>query len=670
MSASNDRRGPSGLPPPPGYHPPEPNADPAANPPATPSGPYPVQSDPQADPQYPTQPLPHVPPAHAPPAHYPGAAPVGPAAPYPHTPHQQPPPPAPPTPPYPPAQPLHPPTPAGTPVQPAIAPVPPPPHHSSPHMQVPMTPGGGAAVSQSGAPQIVYDHPSRPIAATGPISQVNAYQTHQPNITRSRAYRFVIDEQGLPMELGSGRSGKAFLGEEHWLQSKTAFRRHVAIKMLQRGVEPEDAMRFQMEKELLERVQGHPNIIKLFASGESDNEGFIPSHVRDTVENDFMIIELCDMSLEERLKGTRGGKREDLLRMPLRDRLFRVLEYMLPISSAVEYAHLECNVCHRDIKPGNILLRLPNPRLQGSVLDVRLADFNVGKVREEEQDLSVTRMQAVPGTLFFQSPEQETNMFELLVNVTQGADEVSYFEDFYIPVAQNDTFQLFNRGHRYSVMSADLRNKRVKLDRPYEDRTETNVRAQILKSVDRPADIYSLGAMFYYLVSGAYGNPKTLYDAFHKFIEYDGSDEGGQNTVEAYIEHEYSVINSLRTPRLDENNQPVVVPADRFFSYKHYLDGNGELIDKEIMKIIAKAMIRNKPDSYCQAWEISTMGISMLVYDLRRLYGGFGTYMPSRPGHLVLTSSSREGALTRAWDSLKGAFGGGKKSGRSKPRRK
>jgi len=514
----------------------------------------------------------------------------------------------------------------------------------------------------AGAPQIVYDHPSRPIAATGPITG-QAPVSHQPNITRARAYRFVLDQQGLPIELGSGRSGKAFLGEEHWLQSKTAFRRHVAIKIMQRGVSPEDALRFQMEKELLERVQGHPNIIQLFASGESDNEGFIPPYVRDTVENDFMIIELCDMSLEERLKGTRGGEREDLLRMPLRDRLFRVLEYMLPIAAAVEYAHLECNVCHRDIKPGNILIRLPNPRLQGSTLDVRLADFNVGKVREQEQDLSVTRMQAVPGTLFFQSPEQETNMFEILVNVSQGSPEVSYFEDFYIAIAQNDTFQLFNRGARYTVIAADLRRHRLMLDRPYEDRSELNVRAQILKSVDRAADIYSLGALFYYLISGAYGNPKTLYDAFHKFIEYDGTDQPGegQNLVDSYIEHEYSVIHSLRTPRVDENNQPVVAPADRFFSYKHYLDGNGELIEKEIMRVIAKAMIRNKPDSYCQAWDISTMGISALVNDLRRLYGAFGTYMPSRPGLLVLNVGGRDGAWSRAWESVKGAFGGGGK---------
>ncbi|MEX1361686.1 MAG: protein kinase [Nannocystaceae bacterium] len=627
--SSNDRRGPppGGLPRPPGYHPAAPSPEHPQQHPQSGPHPYPQQGQPQQPQQgqpqqghpqqgHPQQAQPQQ--AQSPQQAQPQQAQPGQSGPYPQ-----------PSGPYPPVN----------------------------YLQA-MPQGYEGPAAAAGAPQIVHDHPSRPIAATGPIT--GSPVASHPNITRSRAYRFILDAQGLPIELGSGRSGKAFLGEEQWMQSKTAFRRHVAIKMLQKGVSPEDALRFQMEKELLERVQGHPNIIQLFASGEADNESFIPHYVRDTVENDFMIIELCDMSLEERLKGTRGGQREDLLLLPLRDRLFRVLEYMLPIASAIEYAHLECNVCHRDIKPGNILLRLPNPRLQGSNLDVRLADFNVGKVREEEQDLSVTRMQAVPGTLFFQSPEQETNMFELLVNVTQGSEEVTYFEDFYIAIAQNDTFQLFNRGARYYVRGADLRRKRITLDRPYEDRSETNVRAQILKSVDRPADIYSLGALFYYLVSGAIGNPKTLYDAFHKFIEYDGAPDGveGQNTVEAYVEHEYSVINNLRTPRLDENNQPVVAPVDRFFSYKHYLDGNGELIDKEIMKIIAKSMIRNKPDSYCQAWDISTEGISRLVYDLRRLYGGFGTYMPSRPGHLVLTSHAREGALSRAWGSLKGAFGG------------
>jgi serine/threonine protein kinase len=266
-------------------------------------------------------------------------------------------------------------------------------------------------------------------------------------------------------------------------------------------------------------------------------------------------------------------------------------------------------------------------------------------------DLSMTRLQGVPGTLFFQSPEQETNVFELLVNVQRGSNEVDYFEDFYMYISQNDIFQIFNRPERYPVAGTDRERKKVLLATPFNEASETNVRAKIIKSVDRPADIYSLGATFYYLVSGAYGNPKALYDAFHKFIEYEREDE--QNTVDAYIEHEYRVINSLRAPKKDDD-QPQVAPADRFFSYKHYLDGNGELIDKEIMKIVGKAMIRNKPDSYCQAWDVMTTGISDFVADLVRLYGDYGVDASARPAYLGRYNQTRRapGALRKLWNRV------------------
>ena len=153
------------------------------------------------------------------------------------------------------------------------------------------------------------------------------------------------------------------------------------------------------------------------------------------------------------------------------------------------------------------------------------------------------------------------------------------------------------------------------------------MRAKITKAVGRPADIYSLGALFYYLVSGAYANPKALYDNFRKFIEYERKDK--TDTVRAYIDHEYSIIQNLRAPRNDEERVEVA-PEDRFFSYKQYLDGGGELIDKEVMYIVARAMIRNKPDSYCKAWDLDTQGITEMVGDLMALYVRFGVN-PSGP---------------------------------------
>ncbi|MEA2746696.1 MAG: hypothetical protein QOI41_839, partial [Myxococcales bacterium] len=412
-------------------------------------------------------------------------------------------------------------------------------------------PGAGAMVPMGGAPQ------SLGLRADQQPRENRASSFH---ITRSRAYSFVLDARGQPIELGSGRFAKAYLGEERWLESKTDYRKPIVIKILQKGVSEEDHMRFQMEKELLERVQGHPNIVELMCSGENEDPNFLPPSIRDKVDTEFMILEKLEMSLEERLKGSRvRGHKEELLACDMRERLFRVLDYMIPVASAVEYSHLVRNICHRDIKPANILIGLPDPNLRGSTLQVRLADFNVAKLSDEEVHFGMTQMKAaVPGTLFFQSPEQETNIIELLVNVQQGLPEVEYFEDFYIQIAKNDSFSLFNRNEQYPVLYADRARKRLVLGRPYREPSETNVRARIQKSVGRPADIYSLGATFYYLVSGAYANPKTLYDAFHKFNEYERADEN--NTIEAYLRHEYSVINSLRAPK-SQDGSPEVAPA-------------------------------------------------------------------------------------------------------------
>ncbi|HEY8208419.1 MAG TPA: protein kinase, partial [Myxococcaceae bacterium] len=509
---------------------------------------------------------------------------------------------------------------------------------SQPKQQAPQG-ASGEKTSRPGPPVLDQEPPPVPPEEHTQVGfKVPSFESH---VTRSRTYAFALDAQGAPVELGSGRFAKAYLGEERWVESKTAFSRKVAIKLLQKGVSEEDGLRFQMEKELLERVQGHPNIIHLDASGEGVSNAFIPVVLRDKVDNDFMIVELMEMSLEERLKGARTNRasREDLLAYNFRERLFRVLEYMLPVAAAVEYAHVNRGVCHRDIKPANVLIRQPDSRLQGATLDVRLADFNVGKVKESTQDLSMTGFQQVPGTLFFQAPEQETNVLELLVNVENGSPEVEYFEDFYMPIGRHDSFALFNRGERYMVVGADRTRMKLTLSQPWAQKTERNVRAKVIKSVDRPADIYSLGAMFYYLVSGAYANPKSLHESFHKFIEYSREDE--QNVVEAYIEHEYEVIANLRAPKKD-GDKPEVAPADRFFTYKQYLDGNGELIDKQVMLVIARAMIRNKPDSYCQAWDVNTTGIADLVADLVTLYGVLGVDASARPAYLGRFSHSHQ----------------------------
>ena len=88
---------------------------------------------------------------------------------------------------------------------------------------------------------------------------------------------------------------------------------------------------------------------------------------------------------------------------------------------------------------------------------------------------------------------------------------------------------------------------------------------------------------------------------------------------------EQAWIQSLRAPKPEEGAGVAdLAPSDRFFTYKHFLDGNGELIDPVIMMIIGRAMIRNKPDSYCQSWDVRTQGVTAMVRDLIALYRHYG----------------------------------------------
>ena len=212
-------------------------------------------------------------------------------------------------------------------------------------------------------------------------------------------------------------------------------------------------------------------------------------------------------------------------------------------------------------------------------------------------------------------PEQETNVLELLVNVTAGRARGRILRGLLHPdLEERFTFSLFNRSEQqYPILYADRARKRLVLARPYRETSARPTYARASRSrVGRPADIYSLGATFYYLISGAYANPKTLYDAFHKFIEYERADEN--NTIESYLRHEYSVINSLRAPKTLRTASPEVAPADRFFSYKQLPRRQRRAHRPERdADHRASCMIRNKPDSYCQAHDLDTRGVSDLV---------------------------------------------------------
>lgn len=126
-----------------------------------------------------------------------------------------------------------------------------------------------------------------------------------------------------------------------YLAKDTGLNRNVALKILRADLshDPEFALKFLEEVEVTASL-AHPNIIRVFTLGE--HEGRL-----------YLVMEhLDEPSLEQRME-TQG-------KIPER----QVLEIGISIASALQFAHEQTGLIHRDIKPGNILFGRGNiPKL-------------------------------------------------------------------------------------------------------------------------------------------------------------------------------------------------------------------------------------------------------------------------------------------------------------------
>ncbi|TJZ57148.1 hypothetical protein FCH28_06735 [Streptomyces piniterrae] len=112
----------------------------------------------------------------------------------------------------------------------------------------------------------------------------------------------------------------------------TTFDDVVALKVWQRSLTEDEHIRFRQECSLHRRLSGHPNIVRfLWADAPADGSAWIAT-------------ELCDESLDNRLHRCPPLSREDA---------FELAEDVL---SGLAEIHRQGHI-HRDIKPGNILLR-------------------------------------------------------------------------------------------------------------------------------------------------------------------------------------------------------------------------------------------------------------------------------------------------------------------------
>jgi len=169
----------------------------------------------------------------------------------------------------------------------------------------------------------------------------------------------------LERELGQGGMGTVYLAKDNGLN------RYVALKILRSdlGEDPSFSTKFLEEVEVTASL-AHPNIIRVFTLGEQ--EGRL-----------YLVMEHLDQpSLEDSMQ-TRG-------KIPEKE----VLEIGMGIASALQFAHEETGLIHRDIKPGNILFG------RGNI--PKLADFGLAAGART----ALGQQDEIWGTPYYVSPER------------------------------------------------------------------------------------------------------------------------------------------------------------------------------------------------------------------------------------------------------------------------
>jgi eukaryotic-like serine/threonine-protein kinase len=204
--------------------------------------------------------------------------------------------------------------------------------------------------------------------AVTPISKVladAAAEANEPPPARIGPY-------AIHQLIGSGGMGAVYLAS----RADQSFNKQVAIKIIHKGMENDRILqRFRRERQIIASLD-HPNIARLLDGGATDDGR--PYIVMEYVDG-IPIDAWCDQQ-----------------RLPTARRLHLFLQ----ICDAIHYAHQNL-VIHRDIKPGNILVRPDGT--------VKLLDFGIAKLISSDRSTTPTEKTATSMRLMtpqYASPEQ------------------------------------------------------------------------------------------------------------------------------------------------------------------------------------------------------------------------------------------------------------------------
>jgi len=177
----------------------------------------------------------------------------------------------------------------------------------------------------------------------------------------------------LLRKLGEGGMGEVFEAEQ-----AAPVRRHVAIKIVKRGMDSRQVVaRFEAERQAL-ALMDHPNVAHVFDAGTTQDGR--PFFAMELVPGE-PITAFCD---------------RHALPLPERLRLF------VDVCDGVQHAH-RCTIIHRDLKPSNILVVERDGRPVPKIIDFGVAKATVQPLTEKTL---FTALGQFVGTPAYMSPEQ------------------------------------------------------------------------------------------------------------------------------------------------------------------------------------------------------------------------------------------------------------------------
>ncbi len=191
-----------------------------------------------------------------------------------------------------------------------------------------------------------------------------------------------IDKFRVVDELGSGTFGRVYRVYDPDLHCYRAAKVPTELVLGSESLRGE----FLREARNLQSIDDHPNIVRVVQAGDDDGEG-----------RPYFVMEYCrDRSLSSWL-AERAGR-------PVEERWAARL--MAQISDGVHRIHQQ-QLCHRDLKPGNILLVKVGEGGDPDRPDFRpkVADLGLASVLDDPQ-VTVSIVEGPVGTAAYMAPEQ------------------------------------------------------------------------------------------------------------------------------------------------------------------------------------------------------------------------------------------------------------------------